>query len=275
MGRKGAGVDQKSLMSIKEFSQLTGISQSTLRYYDEIGLFHPSVRKPNGYRYYSVEQITAVNFVQVMSFLGVPLKDIKGLADERGPRQLSSELLGHSVHLSEELRKISELYSLMGVYQQLINEGISVKEGEISLRELAATPIAMGPPTTFTSDADFHEPFMEFYEDANAHKVNLAYPIGGYFKDMDSFSMAPGSPDRFFSLDPSGTDQIAAGTYLIGYTRGYYGVVNDLPQRLISAAEKHQVRFSGPVYKLVILDEVSEPDPKNYLLRVSALVEPL
>jgi len=265
-------MEQPSLMSIKEFSQFTGISQSTLRYYDEIGLFIPGERKPNGYRYYAPEQITAVNFVQVMSFLKVPLKDIKGLSLDRGPQQMAMTLLEHSAHLTEELRRISELYSLMSVYQKLISEGLAADEDHIGLHVLESTPIALGPPTIFENDADFHEPFLEFYKDANAQRVNLAYPIGGFFSDMDSFEAAPGSPDMFYSLDPSGTDEIAAGSYLVGYTRGYYGVVNDLPQRLLDYAEEHDLSFDGPVYKLCILDEVSEPDPNNYLQRVCAAV---
>ncbi|MCL2492107.1 MAG: MerR family DNA-binding transcriptional regulator [Coriobacteriia bacterium] len=261
---------QDHLMSIKEFSQFTGISQSALRYYDEIGVFAPNVRKPNGYRYYTPEQITAVNFVQVMSFLKVPLKTIRGLADERGPRQLMTTLLEHSTTLNNELRRISDLYSLMSVYQNLINEGLNVDEDSISVRTIESIPIVLGPPACFERDAEYHEPFLEFYDDANMRRVNLAYPIGGYFASLDVFLKTPGSPQMFFSLDPTGGDEIAAGDYLVGYARGHYGVVSNLPERLVAYADEHGLKLDGPLYKLYILDEVSEPDPDRYLLRVLA-----
>ena len=41
-------------MTIKEFSNITGIKSQTLRYYDQIGLFSPEHRGENGYRYYVV-----------------------------------------------------------------------------------------------------------------------------------------------------------------------------------------------------------------------------
>ena len=39
-----------------------------------------------------------------------------------------------------------------------------------------------------------------------------------------------------------------AGLYLTGYTRGYYGHVNDLPERMSAFAEKHDLVFTRPVY---------------------------
>jgi len=54
----------KALLSIKEFAEASGLEQSTLRYWDDIGLFSPAHRNPDtSYRYYSPEQIILVNFM--------------------------------------------------------------------------------------------------------------------------------------------------------------------------------------------------------------------
>jgi len=267
-------VDHSFLMSIKAFSEFTGISQSTLRYYDKIGLFSPSARGENGYRYYAPSQITAVNFVQVMNYLKVPLKTVKGLAEDRDPEQLAMTLMAQSAQLNEELRRLSDLYALISVYQKLINEGLEARENHVYMRFLETSPLALGPPATFESDGDFHEPFMDFYKEASLRRINLAYPIGGYFDSMDTFLEAPGSPQRFYSLDPGGAEEFPGGRYLVGYNRGYYGEVSDLPQRLTAYAQEHELEFVGPVYNLFILDEVSIPDPNGYLLRASVAVKP-
>ena len=40
-------------LQIKEFAELTGVSERTLHYYDEIGLLKPRyVDEQNGYRFY-------------------------------------------------------------------------------------------------------------------------------------------------------------------------------------------------------------------------------
>jgi len=43
--------EHKELLSVKEFAALTGIEESTLRYWDRIGVFQPSLRhEENNYR---------------------------------------------------------------------------------------------------------------------------------------------------------------------------------------------------------------------------------
>ena len=42
--------------SIKELSELVGVSARTLRYYDEIGLLKPSRVNDAGYRYYGQKE---------------------------------------------------------------------------------------------------------------------------------------------------------------------------------------------------------------------------
>lgn len=43
--------------SIKQLSQLAGVSARTLRYYDEIGLLKPSHTSEAGYRFYGKTEL--------------------------------------------------------------------------------------------------------------------------------------------------------------------------------------------------------------------------
>ena len=63
------------------------------------------------------------------------------------------------------------------------------------------------------------------------------------------------------------------GLYLIGYTRGYYGETNDLPNRMTAFAKKNGLIFNGPVYNIYLYDEMSVADANQYLLQVSASVK--
>ena len=46
--------------SIKELSELAGVSARTLRYYDEIGLLKPSRVNEAGYRYYGESEVAVL-----------------------------------------------------------------------------------------------------------------------------------------------------------------------------------------------------------------------
>ncbi len=65
------------MMTVKEISELTGISARTLHYYDEIGLFCPTDRSESGYRLYDDKALE--NLQQILFFreFDIPLKEIK------------------------------------------------------------------------------------------------------------------------------------------------------------------------------------------------------
>ena len=64
-------------LTISEFSKISEISRKALIFYDNIGLFSPEYTAPNGYRYYSHEQIYVISVITLLKELGMPLSEIK------------------------------------------------------------------------------------------------------------------------------------------------------------------------------------------------------
>ena len=69
------------MKTVKEVSQLTGISVRTLHYYDEIGLFKPTEVTEAGYRLYDDKAIDKLGQILVFRELDLPLADIKLIMD--------------------------------------------------------------------------------------------------------------------------------------------------------------------------------------------------
>ena len=65
------------MRTIKEVSQLTGISIRTLRYYDEIGLLKPSRVNEAGYRYYGESEVAVLQQILFYRERGFELKTIQ------------------------------------------------------------------------------------------------------------------------------------------------------------------------------------------------------
>ena len=65
------------MKTVKEVSELTGISVRTLHYYDEIGLFKPTQVTEAGYRLYDDKAIEKLGQILVFRELDIPLADIK------------------------------------------------------------------------------------------------------------------------------------------------------------------------------------------------------
>lgn len=64
-------------MTIQEFSNRTGISKSTLRFYETKNLLLPVERRGNGYRVYASHQIAIVKLITTLRIADVPIKDIQ------------------------------------------------------------------------------------------------------------------------------------------------------------------------------------------------------
>jgi DNA-binding transcriptional MerR regulator len=272
MGNKSLGEDY---LTIKDFAELVGINVSALRHYDKMGVFLPAkhgIEFENQYRYYSPLQITTVKMIRVLAEIGVPLKTIKELTKNRTPEMLLKLLSKNKDILADELRFLTDVYSVICTFHELLIEGISVTETDVYVSERPEKRIILGGINDFGCEPGFLEAFTRFCMAHHIPKLNMSYPIGGYFENMAAFQKEPAQPTRFFSLDPKGQQKKEAGLYLIGYTRGYYGQTNDLPEKLTAVAKKNGLIFSGPIYNLYLFDEVSTIDPEQYLLQVSASV---
>ena len=161
---------------------------------------------------------------------------------------------------------------VISTFNELLYEAVSASETEITVLEMSEKQIILGDITDFTGTTDFYSEFLRFCRGQYEPNLNLSYPVGGYWESMTTFLDEPSRPTRFFSLDPKGYEQKAAGLYLVGYTRGYYGQTNNLPKQMAAYAKKHGLAFNGPVYNIYLADEISVIDPNQYLLQVSASV---
>ena len=71
------------MFKIGEFSKLTQVPASALRYYDDIGLFKPAItNNENAYRFYTSNQIPVLNKIIALKELGLNLEQIQHILSE-------------------------------------------------------------------------------------------------------------------------------------------------------------------------------------------------
>jgi len=260
-------------LSIQEFSSISGVEASTLRYWDEIGLFQPIRRNPeNNYRYYSLAQLIALNFVTVLSSLEFPLKTIGDLRKERDPDKLLQLLEKQERQMDMEMRDLHQRYSIIHARREMINYGVKVDDNIIFVSRRESTTMILWPKNNYQEGDTFIEPLAAFVKDANRHHINLSFPVGGYHDNFDVFKNAPGRPNHFVSFDPVGKHSRKAADYLTGYARGYYGEIGDLPDRMQAYAKEHSLTITGPVYTMYLHDEICTKDLSRYLAQCSVAV---
>ena len=252
--------------TIQEFSSISGVESSTLRYWDEIGLFQPMKRNPeNNYRYYTLAQLPALNFVTVLSQLDFPLKTIADLRKERDPDKLLTMLERQEKQMDMEMRNLHQRYSIIHARREMINQGVRVDESALFVTHREEENLILWPRCEYHDDDSFIEPLASLITKSGELNINLSFPVGGLHDNMTSFRRAPGRPDHFVTFDPLGKYTRKAGNYLTGYARGYYGDVGDLPERMVAYAKENKIAVKGPVFTMYLHEEISTKDHSRYL----------
>jgi MerR family transcriptional regulator, thiopeptide resistance regulator len=98
------------MYTVKQLSELAGVSVRTLHYYDEIGLLKPSSVGENGYRYYedaSLFRLQQILFFREMDLGLLQIKDILDHPDF----DLVATLQAHRHTLQEKIERLQTLIS--------------------------------------------------------------------------------------------------------------------------------------------------------------------
>ena len=98
-----------AMFTVKQLSQLAGVTPRTLHHYDEIGLLKPSRVGENGYRYYGDESLLRLQQILLYRELDMPLNDIKKIMG-RHDFDVLGALESHKQALA---RRAERLMSLM------------------------------------------------------------------------------------------------------------------------------------------------------------------
>lgn len=115
------------MLSIGEFSKICEVSTKTLRYYDEIELIRPDEINPdNGYRYYAVEQLETILFINRLKSYHFSLDEIKTILISKEERE---ELLFFKLEQKKkELEK--QIQSVKKTVEQLKKDATALKQGK-------------------------------------------------------------------------------------------------------------------------------------------------
>jgi len=183
---------------VKEFGKLTGVSVRTLHYYDQVGLFKPSLRLPNGYRLYTEADLVKLQLIMALKFFGLDLKQIKKLVQEdvdtlahlRMQRQQVREqvaslqdvnkALDAIIHELEQNRSIhsNSIIQLIGVYR-MTQELKKTWAGKVYTEEQLTQMAEVKQRYSAQEQADYEKRWVQLTEKVKAHLDEDPYSIIG------------------------------------------------------------------------------------------------
>jgi DNA-binding transcriptional MerR regulator len=109
--------------AIGEISRLVGLSQRTIRYYEEIGLLHSVRRIENGKRVYTDHDVRRLKFINRLKVLGLSLAEMVELEKIYRKQRNNREILPKLVEiLDERAAQIDERVSQLVALKKEIRE---------------------------------------------------------------------------------------------------------------------------------------------------------
>lgn len=117
----------KLMYSIRELSEIAGVSARTLRYYDQIGLLKPAHTNEAGYRFYGEQEINMLQQILFYRERGMDLKSIRKI--------LYDEEFDLAGALEEHLRDLERQKNRIDLLIDLVQRSIRSMKGEADMSD--------------------------------------------------------------------------------------------------------------------------------------------
>ncbi len=113
----------EAYLQIGEVAERTGVTQRTLRFYEEKGLLHPPTRMDGGFRLYSEEDVSRVDHIRrLQNLLGVTLAEIKEMVDaEEMLNELKAQYRPDS-DVSEKMRQLRKAIDVVSRQHGIVSQ---------------------------------------------------------------------------------------------------------------------------------------------------------
>jgi len=261
-------------LSIMEFSKLSGVTASKLRYWDKVGLLCPAKRNAkNNYRQYSRAQLDTVNFITTLSSLGLSHKATTELLVTRNPEIMSLMLQKLDMRVVHEMDTLLRRCSFIHSWNEFIHMGMHAKDGSVQEMLLDDRRMNELPRNVYGESDNYRTPLFSYLSQTRLLGLNPHLPMGWLYDNIESFKSSPDRPDHFLSIDPGGKKVRKAGKYLVGFVRGDYGDLGDMPDKMIEYAKRHSLVCSGPVYAMYVHTHICTKDPSQYFAKCSVAIK--
>src|SRR5437762_7217553 len=118
--------NNEAYLQIGEVADRTGVTQRTLRFYEERGLLKPPTRLEGGFRLYSNEDILRVEQIKrLQNLLGLTLAEIKDMVEGEEIRSEMKATYRPDLEPAERLRRVSHLLVVTERQREIIDHKIT------------------------------------------------------------------------------------------------------------------------------------------------------
>jgi DNA-binding transcriptional MerR regulator len=125
---------ERGFYPIGQFARKASVSVRTVRYYDAVGLLSPSRHTEAGYRLYTDEDLSVLQQILALKFLGFSLEEIRACL-EAGSRRLDEALSRQKAMMREQRAQIDAIIQAIEGTERLLRAGHGAWEAVVRVIE--------------------------------------------------------------------------------------------------------------------------------------------
>ncbi|HDR7337119.1 TPA: MerR family transcriptional regulator, partial [Bacillus anthracis] len=262
--------------TIGEMAKMHNIAESTLRYYDEKGVFHPSTVDPQtNYRYYTIDQFSLLDTIKFLRQLNIPLKEIKKYIDERNPAYALNLLEKQQEMMLKKQREIEYALAKMEHRIHLIKEATKEKAEQMVIKEIPQrkiTAIAVAPNTT----DDMFEYYIHSLQknmrqmDDSLFSGDIGVTVAkkGFMQnEFQAYSSVFILLD-YMPFEVQSSDEIKEGLYACSYHHGPYEETGATYKELLAYIDQEGYEVSGDAIEIGLIDWSVTENPEEQVTEI-------
>lgn len=261
------------MLTTAQFAKLHGVNKRTLHYYDTIGLFSPSKKGDNGYRYYDIKQSIDFEYILMLKELHMSIEEIKAYLQNPNTKDFLSIAKTKTQELDLQILKLKKTKEILQAKKEQI-EFCMTNYDKIEIMDCKEERYLITPYDFKENDVSL---LFEHVKDTWGIE-QIRKGIGSYiavdkiycqdFKTYDGlFTPALKTDKEDIMIRPK-------GRYLCGYQKGDWDMLPNLYNKLVVYAKEHNLKLIGNAYEIGLNDFVITSD-KEYITKIMIQIDNL
>ncbi|MGF9966608.1 MerR family transcriptional regulator [Bacillus rhizoplanae] len=262
--------------TIGEMAKMHNIPESTLRYYDEKGIFQPAiVDSQTNYRYYTIDQFSMLDTIKFLRQLNIPLKEIKQYIDERTPTYALDLLEKQEEMLLKKQREIEYTLAKIKHKIRLMKEAVHTDAHTVFFTEIPKRKITSLSITPNITDDMFEYSIYSLRK--NMKQVDDSLFSGDLGVTIEKDALLKHDFQAYNSVfilldympfEITTSNVIEEGIYACAYHHGPYEETDKTYKRLLQAIEKDDYEICGDAIELALIDWSVTSNPKEQVTEI-------
>ncbi|HHT7189013.1 TPA: MerR family transcriptional regulator [Bacillus cereus] len=264
-------MERKNLktLSTGEFASYFGVKKDTLFYYDRINLFKPAGKLPNGYRYYTYDQINTFSTLQSLRKAGVSIEELKGYLNSPNTHKFVEMAKQQTVMVEEEIEKLIQIRRFFKSIISMEEEIKNIEVGKVYIQKSKKKSIILSDVNSNKSmtNLDWENHFSK------QMGLNVPAPIGAVLTKERLIQERYEEVDHLFCYSDLETGQSkSGGIYVIYYHQGSYKDIESSYHNITEFIKSEGYVLEGNAYEDYFYNPLRTNKKEEYLTKISMQV---